>query len=219
MNSILVTAILFGATPVDVSRPAEGSLLFSQNSKKIVEEWTNSSITHVAIVVNHDGKPWVYEAAPPKVRRVPLATYYREIGVENKKRGDDRIRIWLLTPNESLSEDELIEIRSYLKSQKGRRYSIRNYVRGKPGDGIHCAEFAANVLSRVGRCQAGAPYALNPTTLLRAITSEYSQANEVFITIEKPKKKKSWCQRSGEWWSNAFNWCGWASEECWKFCW
>lgn len=220
MNTILLATVLFGGGPADVNKPADGSLLFSQNSKKAVEEWTDSVITHVAIVVNLDGEPWVFEAAPPKVRRVRLTTYYQEVGLENKTRDDDKIRLWLLPPNEPYSQAQANEIRSYLRSQDKRRYSIRNYVRKKPGDGIHCAEMAGNMVSRLGELPLTATHALNPTTLLRAVIPQYSQAYEVFITVEETKEKeKSWCQRSQEWWGNAFRWCGWASEECWKFCW
>lgn len=218
MNTILLAAVLLGGSPVDVNKPADGSLLFSQNSKKVVEEWTDSAFTHVAIVVNLAGEPWVYEAAPPKVRRVRLTTYYREIGLENKKRDDDKIRLWLLPPDKPYSEAQANDVREFLKSQNSRRYSVRNYVRNKPGDGIHCAELVGNVLTRAGKLPLEATYALNPTTLLQAVVPEYSQAYEVFITVEE-KKKKSWCQRSQEWWASAFRWCGWASEECWKFCW
>src|SRR5690606_18782057 len=136
----------------------DGSLLFLENSNRFVELFTGDGVTHVAVVLHDGGTPYVYEATPGEVRRVPLKAYYAELGRINQGRDNDRkIRAWLAQPAEPLSAREVAAMRGYLNSQIGRRYSVKGYVRGS-SDGIHCAEYAAQALVKASqlelqRCQ------------------------------------------------------------------
>jgi len=211
MNTLILFAtLLTAASPVET-----GSLIFLQNADKVVDIQTGSEIDHVAMVIRVDGKPWVYEATPPKVRRMPLHDYYKEIATLNVSRKDP-VRFWLMQPTKSFTKQESAKMKSYLDSQIGRRYSIRGYVRDKEGDGIHCAEFTANMLTRTGKLRFAKCYNENPSTLLKKVRPLYETKSEIGLAI--PKKQESWCDRQWKWWGDFSSWCGWSSYETWTFC-
>lgn len=217
MNSLLFSLVLVGGGTSDLVRPQDGTLIFLENSKKVVERVTESCITHVAMVVNENGIPWVYDAEPPKVRRVRLMTFYREIGERNREE-DEAIRVWLLPPDEKFSRKQRARMKSYLKKQVGRRYSIKNYVRDVKGDGIHCAELTAYALNRSGRLSFRNCQTITPGDLVSNCGPAYSIATEALISLSDHKDEKSWCERSSDWWANAWKWCKWSSGECWTWC-
>ena len=211
MNTLILLATLVtAASPVET-----GSLIFLQNADKVVDTYTGTEIDHVAMVVQVDGKPWVYEATPPKVRRLTLPDYCKELAELNATRKAP-VRIWLMRPNESFTKKQSASMKSYLDSQIGRRYSIRGYVRDKEGDGIHCAEFTANMLTRTEKMRFTECYNENPSTLLKKVQPLYETKSEIVITA--PAKQDSWCDRQWKWWGDFSSWCGWSSYETWTFC-
>jgi len=216
MNSLLLSLVLVGGAPEHLTCPQDGTLIFLENSKKVVEKMTQSGVTHVAIVMNVSGEPYVYEAEPPKVRRVPLMTFYREIGERN--RDDEEIRIWLLPPVEAYTERQCAKMNSYLESQLGRRYSIKNYVRDVQGDGIHCAELTANALNRSGQLSYSKCQSLSPGAVVSNCGPTYKVATEALVSLSDDEEEESWCERSSAWWGNAWKWCKWSSGECWTWC-
>src|SRR5438552_2622047 len=147
-------ALVFVAA-AGASRAAElsdGTLLFLENCSSVVERATHGEIAHVAMVFGDDGERWVYEATPAKVRRVKLDDYLADLARSNQRRkGDDEIRALALQPWPEYTPEEAVKMRAYLDTQLGRRYSVKNYVRGKPYDGIHCAELTASTLNASGR--------------------------------------------------------------------
>src|SRR5262249_39664775 len=131
--------IIFGITASSHAvELADGTLLFLENCSTVVERATHGEIPHVALVFGENGQQWVYEATPAKVRRVRLADYLIDLARTNQRRKEaDEIRAFALRPEPEYSPDEIAKMRTYLDSQLGRRYSVKNYVRGKPYDGIH----------------------------------------------------------------------------------
>lgn len=218
MNSLLLTLAIIGGSPGELTRPQDGTLIFLENSKKIVKEITDSCVTHVAIVMNAGGTPWVYEAEPPRVRRLPLMAFYREIARRNRD-DDEAIRIWLMPPNAPFSKQQRREMKWFLDSQLGRRYSIKNYVRDVDGDGTHCAQLTASALKRSGRLSFDNCQRLSPAALISNTGPVYTVATEALITLTNDEDERNWCQRSYAWWSEAWTWCKWSSEESWKWCW
>src|SRR5262245_8714404 len=129
---------LIGATEQSAP-PPDGTLLFLENCSSLVERATHGEIGHAALVFRNEGTCWVYEATPAKVRRVSLADYYAELARINARRDEkEKMRAWLLVPKTPYTAAEVAKMREYLDAQIGRRYSVRNYVRGKPG-GVHSA--------------------------------------------------------------------------------
>lgn len=195
-----------------------GTLLFLENTKSVVEVSTRGQMGHVALVIANDGEDWVYEATPAKVRRLTLADYYAELAeINRRKEHDDWIVIWKLSPMEAYSNEEVARMREYLDGQVGRRYSVRNYVRTKPGDGIHCAELASSALNASGRYKFENCSKIHPTALYRAVLATHERPQRV--SLPAPGPKPSWCARAYERCGRWFSWCGWSCREAWSFCW
>src|SRR5262245_34677787 len=134
MHSLLLrlALVLAGATEQSPS-PPDGTLIFLENCNSIVELTTRGQIGHAALVFHDADTCWVYEATPAKVRRISLADYYAELARLNLRReANEKIRTWLLRPKSPYTAEEAARMREYLDAQIGRRYSVRNYVRGKP---------------------------------------------------------------------------------------
>ena len=121
----LVAAMMCGTAGWD-----SGSVLILEHSNKPVSSFTGSAITHVALLMEIGGNPWVYEATPGKVRRVPLNTYRSELGELNERRSK-KTRLWIMEPEDEFTRGQLLKLKAFLDSQLGRRYSVKGYVRGK----------------------------------------------------------------------------------------
>ncbi|MFM2094514.1 MAG: hypothetical protein RIS70_1638 [Planctomycetota bacterium] len=210
MNLLLAFAVLMsGETQVP-----DGTLLFLERGNLVVELWTGKDITHVGMIFREGGEPWLYEAVPGKVRRIRLDAYYREISEYNRGRRDPA-RVWLCQPSKSYSPQACTDMRSFLQSQIDRRYSIKNYVKGRNGDGIHCAELTAETLNQSGRFQFSNSFAISPGELAESIRPHYEGAIGVQLA---PPLERSWCERSTDWWLGFVHWCGWSCNEALSFC-
>jgi hypothetical protein len=209
---ILLAALWCGPPAIE-----DGSLLFLENSNRFVEIYTSSTITHVAVVMHEGSEPWVYEATPSEVRRIKLEEYYEELGKLNQRRRDDeKIRVWLARPRTPYKAQQRTAINELLKAQVGRRYSIKGYVRGQ-SDGIHCAELAARALCaasvlELDNCQQVSPAVLHQkmVPLSQSLTT---------IAIAEPTEKPGWYQRTSSDAAGYCNWCRWSCWETWMFCW
>jgi hypothetical protein len=213
------TLLLWAALAVAAEPLEDGSLLFLENASSVVELSTRGKIGHVALVFNDADQCWVYEATPGEVRRVTLDDYYLELARINRRRAaDEAVLTIAVTPTPGYSAEEVAAMRAVLDAQLGRRYSVRNYVRTKPGDGIHCAELASSVLNASGRFRFENNAKIHPAALFAAIDKRphYGPAEEVLIA---PAAKEPWCARAQRRTAQWFNWCGWSLREAWLWCW
>jgi hypothetical protein len=242
MHSLLLClSFLLGGAAERPSIPADGTLIFLENCNSIVELTTRGQIGHAALVFHDAEGCWVYEATPGKVRRVTLDEYYAELARLNKRRDDDdQIRVWLLRPKTAYTQAEATKMREYLDAQIGRRYSVRNYVRGKAGevqtttvgpvtvqvavnlphskgDGIHCAELTSTTLNQSGRYAFENCHKINPQALYAAVLPTHAAPQELLLS--PPAVKEPWCQRAQRRTSEWFTWCGWSCGEVWAWCW
>ena len=142
MNYTLLLLVALNITPED------GSLLFIENGNRIVQNHTDSTITHVAIIFKNDNDLWVYEAVPPKVRKIKLTEYYLEIEKINKRK-KRKLKVWISNPDKPLSTDQKDIAKKYLEKQIGRKYSIGGYLEEKPVQGIHCCELVGETLLKM----------------------------------------------------------------------
>lgn len=212
MHALVLTAcLLSGATPLE-----DGTVIYLENSNPVVERYTGSSVTHVAIAINIGDQPWVYEATPNEVRRLPLSEYRHEIGELNQGRRK-KVGLTCMRPKQVYSAAEVAAMRAYLDSQLGRRYSVKGYVRQKQGDGIHCAELLANTLTRGGHLTFEQAFRMSPHEVVERATQAYGAPAALSAAPVTPRD--TWCARSWRWWSGTFEWCGWAAVEAWTFCW
>lgn len=213
---VLSAALLLGSPTYE-----DGSLLFLENCNSVVQWTGDGTVGHVAMLFNDDqGTTWVYEATPGRLRRVTLDDYLVELTQLNARRDDDDgIRALVLRPKRPYAEDEVTAMLEYLDVQIGRRYSVRNYVRKTPGDGMHCAELASSTLMRTGRLKFENCSKVHPAELRERIdrSGKYCKAEELAIEAELPQL--TWCQRASRRWSESWNWCKWSCGEAWAWCW
>jgi hypothetical protein len=222
MHSMLLYALLaLGGSPSETTSPpalASGTLLFLENCNSVVELTTRGKIGHVALALAEGGDSFIYEATPAQVRRLSTADYYAELARLNQRRDDDeQIRVWAVPPQKAYSAAEVTKLRTYLDDQVGRRYSVRNYVRDKPGEGIHCAELASTALNQTGRHTFEDCHQIHPQALYSAMLPVSATPQE--IAIAPPTIKESWCVRSQRRFSEWTTWCGWSCGEAWAWCW
>ena len=217
----LVMALFCAGVFVGVSRGAEladGTLLFLENCSSVVERSTRGEIGHVALVFQDGGERYVYEATPAKVRRVTLASYLEDLARQNQRQDDeDQVRAFALAPKLAYSSNETARMRAYLDAQVGRRYSVKNYVRGKPYDGIHCAELASNTLNASGRYAFADCHRINPQTLYVGVARTHVRAERVVIPALEVQEPLS--LRAGRRWGRWLTWCGWSWREAWLWLW
>ena len=213
MNSLCLWAMLIcSGEPLD-----DGTLLFLENANSVVQAATRGKIGHVAIYITVDGRPWIYEATPARVRRVTPADYYEELVRINVKRDDDKkIRALALRPQLPYSEAEKEAMRTYLNDQLGRRYSLLNYVQDKEGDGIHCAELAASALNATGRHEFKPPRSIHPARFFDLVQPNHRKVEPV--TLPEAAAKETWCQRADRRWGEIWRWSCWGCGEAWALC-
>jgi hypothetical protein len=221
MKSLLLYALLaLNASPAASPDPplADGTLLFLENASSVVEYATRGKIGHVALVFADGQDAYVYEATPGDVRRVQLAEYFTELARINQRRDEDeQVRVLALRPKQPYSAEEAARMRKYLDSQVGRRYSVRNYVRSRPADGIHCAELASTALNQSQRHAFEDCHHIHPQSLYTAMKP--LSAAPLEVPIPPLAVQETWCvraqRRTGQW----FTWCGWSFHEAWSWCW
>ena len=218
MLELLLAAALLGAEPTSVEPPPLGSIVVLSGGAKLVAAATGSDVSHVALVLPGGPAPLIYEATPDQVRSSNWNAFLEEVGELNAgRRAGRRIDVSVMTPLRPLSEGELDAARSFAADQLGRRYSVRGFVRGSPGAGLHCAEFAAIALQRTGRCYFQEPHKLSPQAFLEEVAGYYSAPAKV--EAPRPVAPRSWGRRQQKRLSDGWNWSLWAVSETWSWCW
>jgi hypothetical protein len=217
--AFLFSAAANAATGAVAKEPfPSGTLLFLENCNSVVQWSTGGQIAHVAILLNEGPRSLVYEATPGKVRKLSLDEYYIELARLNEcRKEDEQIRLHALRPAPEFSAEEINRLHEFLDSQLGRRYSIKNYLRGKPYDGIHCAELTATVLNQTGRYDFHDCHTIHPQALYTSVLKK-SAAPQI-IALPKLVEKESWCVRAQRRWLAWSAWCRWSSREAWLFLW
>jgi len=158
---ILGLAILcFGETPKD------GSLVFWKGGPlaNVIKRTTGSDLSHAAIVLNG----YVYEAVPPKVRKVKWAEYAEEMKL---KRG---VTWFTLTPKRNYSLISNLRMVKYAESQIGRRYQLRGWWQGRESRGLFCSQYVANTLEKSGVIES-ANYHESPGSLYEKVKPYYDE--------------------------------------------
>jgi hypothetical protein len=207
MYGILLTC-LFGAQNL----PPDGTLLFVENGSNIIEQYTDSTYTHVAIIVTEEGTAWVYEATPPKVRRVTLEHWLTGMARYNERRSFSPALVSIAKPKKLYTEEQVVKLKEYLESQRGRVYSLRGYVRNRPTTGIHCSELCAGALEAMGSEFSTLNYRISPADLRRLVEADYHQHNRMSVSL-KEEFRRSTCTRWWDWWRSRGMWCRWS---CWE---
>ncbi len=202
MNFLLIIA-LAGASPsssaiedVQVASMAEaaaelrpmlktGTLLVSEGDCLAVRVYTQSPFTHVAAVIQRDGRPFVYDAANGVgVRCQTLENYLRT-------QSPDELHIF--QPARPLNSNQQKRFAGWLEGQLGRPYAVAHHISGERGDGVHCAEYVTEALGNSGLIKVKNPAKVSPASLVKGITihNVYSQTETVHIIAPTPEPKLS----------------------------
>lgn len=140
-----------------------GSLIFSEGDCLAVRFYTNSSYTHVAMVIcESDGLPYVYDSMNGVgVRKLRLNEYL-------ETQAPDHVHLY--HPKRPLDQTEVLELKSHLESQLGRPYSVKHHITGKRCKGLHCSEYVTDALMEIDWLKAENPPRVSPASLAEGVT-------------------------------------------------
>jgi hypothetical protein len=128
--------------------PLNGSVLFWNGGLLVrpISKATGSTITHATVILYEDGEPYVYEAVPPAVHRVPYKEYIDSMANHTRK----DFSFFVLEPKQRYTKQALADMKVYADSQLGRKYMMRGYWKGQEVRGIMCSQFAGNTIEKSG---------------------------------------------------------------------
>ncbi len=197
----------------------DGTLIFLQNSSNIVECYTDSTYSHVAIIMSDkDGTQWLYNAEQPRVKRYKVVDYFAEIGRMNEGT-KSKVLTSIIIPKRAYSNTEKAKMRAYLKSQIGRTYSIRGYLRNLIGHGIHCSEMVAAAIEETGRRNfVKANYSISPGELASLVSVDHVRQGKKLVVRTKKADRRTTSGRWRDWWVSRGNWCRWSCWETLRYC-
>jgi hypothetical protein len=114
----------------------------------------DSELTHAAIVLYNGPDPYVYEAVPPRVHKVPLAEYRRQM--QEKVRESRRPMAWyIMQPMDRYTPSQLAAMKRHAESQLGRPYMLRGWWKGHEVRGIFCSQLVGDIIAKSGIIEAG----------------------------------------------------------------
>jgi len=134
----------------------DGSVIFWQGGLlvKPILKHTDSDITHAAVVLYNGREPFVYEAVPPRVHKVPLVEYRKLM--EEKVDESRRPMTWfVMQPMEHYTSLELNAMKAHAESQLGRPYMLRGWWKGHELRGVFCSELVGDIIEKSGRIESG----------------------------------------------------------------
>ena len=167
MNLLILTLLL-----TQVNAIPDGSLLFVEGGSEIVMNQTESPYSHVAVIFNDDGKPMVYEAVRPVVRKISLAEYIKQIEKDNIKKHKE-MKLWLRKPKD-LSKKDAATMKEYCVKQLGRKYRIKSYLSEQPESTIHCGELTTRTMI-AGKMDAGVNACIQVPKTIMEFSSKWYQ--------------------------------------------
>jgi hypothetical protein len=158
-----------------------GTLLVSKGDCLAVRIYTQSPFTHVAAVVRRNGRPFVYDSAN--------AVGVRCQTLENYLRTQSPDELHVFQPVRVLSAARQKTLEEWLDGQLGRPYSVSHHLSGERGDGVHCAEYISEGLSKCGVIKVRNPAKVSPASLVQGITAHdvYTQSETVRVVAPTPK--------------------------------
>jgi len=154
----------------------DGSVIFWRGGLlvKPILKHTDSDITHAAIVLYNGRQPFVYEAVPPRVHKVPLTEYRRLM--EEKVRNARRPMTWfVIQPVDRYTLGQLAAMKAHAESQLGRPYMLRGWWKGHEVRGIFCSQLVGDIIAITGLIAAGGIHE-SPGSLHDKLLSFYENA-------------------------------------------
>lgn len=210
MRWIFVLILLF---PCQSFALEDGTLLFVENSHNLVESYTKSSFSHVAIVIDD----CVYEANPPQVKKQTLQEWCLDVGKLNEGSGSPAL-VSVFVPNNPYSKEQVCDMKTFLEKQVGRRYSIKGYLTNTTSDGIHCSEMCSLALEASGKYEFSRQNCTYSPGDLHNFLPYHRIGNKLYFRIKDchrrtmPSRIYDWCKKKG-------TTCTWGCLETLAICW
>lgn len=158
-----------------------GTLLVSKGDCLAVRIYTQSPFTHVAAVVVRNGQPFVYDSSNGVGVRCQTLEYYL------RTQSPDELHVF--QPFRALNTARQEKLEEWLDGQLGRPYSVTHHLSGERGDGVHCAEYISEGLSKCGVIKVKNPAKVSPASLVQGITVHdvYTQSEIVRVVVPTPE--------------------------------
>jgi len=103
--------------------------------------------------VLYNGKePFVCEAVPPRVHKVPMDEYRKLMDEKPARRP---ITWFLMQPVARYTPSQLAAMKAHAESQLGRPYLLRGWWKGHKVRGIFCSELVGDIIERSGKIESG----------------------------------------------------------------
>ena len=134
----------------------DGSVIFWQGGLlvKPILKHTDSDLTHAAIVLYNSKEPYVYEAVPPRVHKVPMAEY-RKLMEEKVDEARQPLMWFVMQPMDRYTDKQLAAMKAHAESQLGRPYMLRGWWKGHEVRGIFCSQLVGDTIAKSGKIEAG----------------------------------------------------------------
>jgi len=150
----------------------DGSVIFWRGGLLVgpIYRFTNSLLTHVAIILDN----LVYEATPPRVRRMPLQDYYQHLSqLSDSAFFRRRDFSWFtLQPKNAFNSSQLAAMKAYAVSQLGRPYRLRSWFTEAESRGIFCSQYIGNIIAKSGLIVSANNHE-SPVSLYRKLVKFY----------------------------------------------
>ncbi len=167
-----------------------GTLLFSEGDCLTIRVYTWSPFTHVAIVVMESGQPVVYDSTNGiGVRRLALDNYLKGEGYSSSN-------VVVMNPVKPLTPEQQEKLNSYLDSQLGKPYALKQFIIGSGHEGIHCSEYVSAALRESDIIKVNRPEKVSPASLYEGVNSSslynIGLVSQLIRPVIKRGKGDSW---------------------------
>ncbi len=175
MRLILVALMLTtGSVIGEASPPApqNGALIFTENGSCLVNAYTKSTYSHVAIVLYEYGEAIVFEAKPGGVIKSKYEQYLVD-ATAGKFNNGESVKLWLMNPRIEYRKVESNPMLDYANKELGTPYSVLPTVTGRTLNTQQCAQYVSSVLETTPRFWFRDCKYQTPATLLRIARPGY----------------------------------------------
>ena len=152
--------------------PENGALIYTENGSCLVSTYTNSTYSHVAIVLYEQGEPVVFEAKPGGVTKSTYERYLKAATAAKLTDGKP-VSLWLMNPRHAYTNQESSKMLDLANQRIGTPYSVIPTITGRNQTTLQCAQYVSTILQTTPRFWFKAPKYQTPATLLKIVKPGY----------------------------------------------
>lgn len=207
MNFIAIAALCIAPS----TSPTEGTLVVLRDSNVIVKQYTQSSWTHIGLLLKMDGEFHVFEASPGAVRKMTMTEFSRVAAPSRFTGRRAGPLVYFVPPRIPFSPNEIKSMREFAVQQIGRRYSIKGILRDRPVEGMNCAQFVAATLQQTGRVRFENTFSQTPSSVLGHTRLLYG---DMFpVRLANPSPDRGWFDSAHRAFRDGQEWMEWSTWE------